>query len=101
MDEAALAGGGGEHMATFEDLSIDDSLGTLERVERYAASHIALQRSVRGGGLPCHVTGGFWGRWMNGSCNSPPSPRRWNRIDLYPPPRPQRARVCVYWIALS
>lgn len=47
MDEAAAAAcmaGGGEQMATFEDLSIDDSLGTLERVERYAGSHIALQR---------------------------------------------------------
>lgn len=46
MDEASacMAGGGGEQLATFEDLSIDDSLGTLERVERYAGSHIALQR---------------------------------------------------------
>lgn len=52
MDEASAAAcmaatsssGGGEPLATFEDLSIDDSLGTWERVERYAASHIALQR---------------------------------------------------------
>lgn len=50
MDEAAasacMAGGGGEQLATYEDLSIDDSLGMLERVERYAGSHIALQRCV-------------------------------------------------------
>ena len=58
MEEASAAcmgngGGGDEHLATFEDLSIDDSLGTLERVERYAGSHIALQRC--GGRVSCVI----------------------------------------------
>ena len=29
---------------TFEDLAIDDSLGDLERIQKYAYSNIALQR---------------------------------------------------------
>jgi hypothetical protein len=33
-----------EDVATFEDLSIDDSLSILERVLRYSVSNIALQR---------------------------------------------------------
>jgi len=35
-----------DELATFEDLSIDDSLGIVERVLRYATSNIALQRLV-------------------------------------------------------
>jgi serine/threonine-protein phosphatase 4 regulatory subunit 1 len=31
---------------TFEDLAIDDSLGDLERIQKYAYSNIALQRLV-------------------------------------------------------
>lgn len=31
---------------TFEDLAIDDSLGDLERIQKYAYSNIALQRCV-------------------------------------------------------
>jgi len=33
-------------MATFEDLSIDDSLDLLSRVQQYGTSNIALQRLV-------------------------------------------------------
>ena len=29
---------------TFEDLAIDDSLSDVERISKYARSHIALQR---------------------------------------------------------
>lgn len=42
-------------MATFEDLSIDDSLDLLARVQQYGTSNIALQRLV-------HVSGGREGR---------------------------------------
>jgi hypothetical protein len=33
-----------EDVATFEDLSIDDTLDIVERVRKYAISSIALQR---------------------------------------------------------
>jgi serine/threonine-protein phosphatase 4 regulatory subunit 1 len=36
----------GDLAPTFEDLAIDDSLGDLERIQKYAYSNIALQRLV-------------------------------------------------------